>query len=293
LAKRPDWLLRSLLFAPGNHPRKVAKVGSFGADAIVLDLEDAVAAAEKTAARAPVRAALPGYPNTLVMVRVNGPASGRWAGDLDDVVCPALRAVVVPKVEAPAELREVDEHLARLEEREGLTPGTIRMIPQIETACGIVRVDEIALQAPARVQTLIFGQADFTADLGIDLTSDGDELLYARSRVVVAARAAGLAPPIDGPYLFGLQDQPGLVRDCERARRLGFQGKIVIHPSQVEPVNRVFGAVSPEELAAAREIVTAFEAAEAAGSAAIQVAGRFVDYPIYRQALRKLQLPQK
>jgi len=130
LAKRPDWLLRSLLFAPGNHPRKVAKVGSFGADAIVLDLEDAVAAAEKTAARAPVRAALPGYPNTLVMVRVNGPASGRGAGDLDDVVCPALRAVVVPKVEAPAELREVDEHLARLEEREGrrIVPGAPPML---------------------------------------------------------------------------------------------------------------------------------------------------------------------
>jgi citrate lyase subunit beta / citryl-CoA lyase len=293
VAKRPDWLLRSLLFAPGNHPRRVAKVGSFGADAIVLDLEDAVAAGEKTAARALVRAALPGYPNTLVMVRVNGPTSGRWAGDLEAVVCPSLQAIVIPKVETPAQLREVDERLALLEEREGLTPGTIRLIPQIETARGIVRVDEIALQAPARVQTLIFGQADFTADLGIELTPDGDELLYARSRVVVAARAAGLAPPIDGPYLLGLQDEPGLVRDCERARRLGFQGKIVIHPSQVEPVNRVFGAVSPEELAVAREIVTAFEAAEAAGSAAIQVAGRFVDYPIYRQALRKLQLPQK
>ena len=293
MAKRPDWLLRSLLFAPGNHPRRVAKVGSFGADAIVLDLEDAVAAGEKTAARALVRAALPGYPNTLVMVRVNGPASGSLAGDLDAVVCPALHAVVVPKVEAPTELREVDEHLALLEELEGLTPGTIRLIPQIETARGIVRVDEIALQAPARVQTLIFGQADFTADLGIDLTPDGDELLYARSRVFVAARAAGLAPPIDGPYLLGLHDEPGLVRDCERARRLGFQGKIVIHPSQVEPVNRVFGAVSSEELAVAREIVTAFEAAEAAGSAAIQVAGRFVDDPIYRQALRKLQVPQK
>jgi citrate lyase subunit beta/citryl-CoA lyase len=150
-------------------------------------------------------------------------------------------------------------------------------------------VEEVALGALSRVHTLIFGQVDLTADLGIDLTRDGAEILYARSRVVLAARAADLAPPIDGPYL-DLQDQEGLVRDAERARQLGFQGKVVVYPPQVAPVNRAFSFVPPEELEQARQIVVAFEAAEAAGSASIQVAGRFVDYPIYRRARHKLRL---
>ncbi len=183
---------------------------------------------------------------------------------------------------------EIDAALARFEVREGIAVGTIRVLPQIETARGVLKVDEIALQAPKRVHTLIFGMADFTADLGIDLTPDGTEILYARSRVVVAARAAGLARPIDGPYLLTLHDHAGLVEDCRRARQLGFQGKVVIYPPHVAPVNQAFSALSDEELKRLQEIVTAFEAAEAAGSASIQVNGVFVDYPIYKRALHKL-----
>jgi len=286
-----DWstqLLRSLLFAPGNHPRKVAKVGSFGADALVLDLEDAVAVGEKEPTRAAVRSALPTYERGLVMVRINGLQTGLALADLEAIVCPMLDAVLVPKVEEAAMLREIDAALARFEVREGIAVGTIRVLPQIETARGVLKVDEIALQAPKRVHTLIFGMADFTADLGIDLTPDGTEILYARSRVVVAARAAGLARPIDGPYLLTLHDHAGLVEDCRRARQLGFQGKVVIYPPHVAPVNQAFSALSDEELKRLQEIVTAFEAAEAAGSASIQVNGVFVDYPIYKRALHKL-----
>lgn len=286
----PNQLLRSLLFAPGNHPRKVAKVASFGADAIVLDLEDAVAVEEKEGTRAPIRAALPTYRDSVVMVRVNALATGLCLADLEAVVCPSLHAVLLPKVDDPAILREVDACLAALEEREGIPVGAIRLFPQIETALGIVRVDQIGLQAPARVHTLIFGLADFTAELGVDLTRDATEILYARSRVAVACRAAGLAQPIDGPFLLDLHDREGLVADSLRARQLGFQGRVVVYPPQVEPTNFAFSFVPDEEEALARKIIRAFEEAEAAGSASIQVEGKFVDYPIYRRALHKLRL---
>ena len=288
-----DWsnqLLRSLLFAPGNHPRKVAKVGSFGADALVLDLEDAVAIGEKEKTRGVVRSALPTYTRGVVSVRINGLQTGLALADLEAVVCPDLDAVLLPKVESAEMLAEVDQALARHEKREGIPVGTIRVLPQIETALGILKVDEIALGAPVRVHTLIFGMADFTAELGVDLTADGTEILYARSRVVVAARAAGLAPPIDGPYLLSLHDHDGLVEDCRRVRQLGFAGKVVIYPPHVAPVNAAFAALSDEEHRRLREIVAAFEAAETAGSASIQVNGVFVDYPIYKRALHKLRL---
>ena len=288
-----DWstqLLRSLLFAPGNHPRKVVKVGSFGADALVLDLEDAVAIGEKEKTREAVRAALPTYSDGVVSVRINGLQTGLALADLDAIVCPELDAVLVPKVESPEMLTEIDVVLNRLERRDGIAVGTIRVLPQIETALGIVKVDEIALQAPKRVHTLIFGMADFTAELGVDLTAGGTEILYARSRVVVAARAAGLAQPIDGPYLLSLHDHAGLVEDCRRVRQLGFAGKVVIYPPHVAPVNAAFSALSDEERQRLGEIVAAFEAAEAAGSASLQVNGVFVDYPIYKRALHKLRL---
>ena len=283
-------LLRTLLFAPGNHPRKVAKVASFGADAIVLDLEDAVAAAQKDEARLAVRAAVSTYQNTVVMVRVNGYSTGRCVEDLEAIIGPAVDAVLIPKVEGPAVLEEVDERLASLEERHGLDRGAIRLLPQIETAMGVARVEDIALEAPSRVHTLIFGLADFTVDIGVDLTADATEILYARSRVIVAARAAQMAAPIDGPFLLDLHDDVGLIQDSRRSRQLGFQGRVAIYPPQVAPINRIFSEVSSKELAFARKVVDAFEAAEAAGSASIQVDGRFVDYPIYRRAIHKLML---
>jgi citrate lyase subunit beta / citryl-CoA lyase len=288
-----DWstaVFRSILFAPGNHPRKVAKVASFGADAVVLDLEDAVASAQKDEARLAVAAAIPTIRDVVVMVRVNGMATGRCTDDLDAVVRPGLAAILLPKVEDLRVLGEVDERLNALERRNGLAPGTVRVIPQIETALGIARVEEIALNAPTRVFTLIFGLVDFTVDIGVDLTADATEILYARSRVVVAARAARLAPAIDGPFMLDLRDEASLVQDSRRSRQIGFGGRVAIYPPQIAPINRVFSEISLEELTMARKIVAAFEAAESDGSAAIQVDGRFVDYPVYRRAQNKLRL---
>jgi citrate lyase subunit beta/citryl-CoA lyase len=285
-----DRPLRSLLFTPGNHPRKLAKVGTFGSDASVLDLEDAVADAEKEAARATVRSALATYdPATLVVVRVNGAETGRLEADVEAVVCEELAGIMVPKVERPEVLVEVDRLLGELERERGLPEGRIRLLALIETAKGLVRCEEIAFAAPERLYTLIFGLGDFTVELGIDITPDATELLYARSRVVVAARAADLAQPLDGPYL-DLQNVDGLVADTARSRQLGFQGRVVIYPPHVEPVQLTYSQLSEEELERARRVVEAFENAEADGSASIQVDGRFVDYPIYRRALHKLRL---
>ncbi len=282
--------LRSLLFAPGNHPRKLEKVGTFDSDAIVLDLEDAVADAEKDAARGMVRAALPTYTGrSIVFVRVNGPDTGRTEEDARAVVCPDLDGIMVPKVERPEVLPELDGLLRRLEREQGLLEGRVRLLALIETALGLVRCDEIALAAPPRLLTLVFGLGDFSTDIGVDLTPDATELLYGRSRVVVAARAARLPPALDGPYL-DLQNVEGLVADTLRSRQLGFQGRVVVYPPQVEHVQRVYADLPEEEAERARRIVEAFEQAEETGSASIQVDGRFVDYPIYERAKQKLRL---
>src|SRR3990172_3473718 len=201
-----DWneqVLRSLLFAPGNHPRKLEKVGTFGSDAIVLDLEDAVADAEKEAARGMVRAALPTYDeSTIVAVRVNGAETGRLEDDVRAVVCADLDCIMVPKVERAETLPRLDSLLSELEREHGLEQGQIRLLALIETALGLVCCEQLALNAPPRVPPLVFGLGDFSTDIGVDLTPDATELLYARSRVVVAARAARLRAPPAGPYLY-------------------------------------------------------------------------------------------
>lgn len=288
-----DWEerpLRALLFAPGNHERKLEKVGTFGSDVVVLDLEDAVADAEKATARGAVRAALPRYgADVVVCVRVNGETTGRLEDDLDAVVCDELDCVMVPKVEEPGTLPHVDAFLADLERARGIEVGKIRLFALIETAKGLVRCEEIAAAAPTRLVTLIFGLGDFSTDIRVDLTADATELLYARSRVVVAARAAGFRPALDGPYL-DLLNHEGLVADSLRSRQLGFQGRIIVYPPHVEPTHRAYSDLAPEEAERARRLVEAFEKAEADGSASIQVEGAFVDYPIYERARQKLKL---
>jgi citrate lyase subunit beta/citryl-CoA lyase len=287
-----DWerqTLRSLLFAPGNHARRLERVGDFGSDAIVLDLEDAVANAEKVAARGSTRAALPTYRDTVVIVRVNGAHTDLFEGDVEAVVCTELDCLMVPKVESAETLVALDRLVARLEEERGVTPGQIRLLPLVETALGIARCEEIAFGAPPRTLTLAFGLGDFSVDIGVDLTTDARELLYARSRVVVAARAAGMPAPVDGPFP-DIHDLEGVYENTLHSRQLGFQGRVVVYPAQVEPVQRAYSELSPEEAERARRVVQAFEEAEAAGVASIQVDGRFVDYPLYYRARHRLQL---
>ena len=280
--------MRALLFVPGSDERKLAKVGGFGADVIVIDLEDAVADAEKTAARVTTRAAIPTYRDQqVVTVRVNGIETGRIEDDIAAVVCPELAAVMVPKIEDTQTLEVVDRLLAAAEHEQGIEVGSVRVLAIVETPRGIVRCDEILEQAPARTVTAVFGLGDFSVALGVDLTPEAAELAYARGRVVVATRAAGMVSPIDGPFLK-LEDEQGLLVDSRRARSLGFQGKVAVYPPQVATIQRAFSELGEAEVAATRRLVEAFEEAEAGGVASIRLDGKFVDYPIYNLARRKL-----
>jgi citrate lyase subunit beta/citryl-CoA lyase len=208
--------------------------------------------------------------------------------DIAAVVRPELDAVMVPKIEDLETLPAVDAALAAAEERAGMAPGSVRVLALIETARGIVECERILLEAPARTVTAVFGLGDFSTELGIDLTPEATELLYARSRVVVAARAAGLRRAVDGPYLR-LQDEEGLLADSARSRGLGFQGRVTVYPPQVGPVHEAYSAMAEEDVTRDRRVVEAFEEAIARG-ASIRVDGRFVDYPIYDLARERLRL---
>ena len=200
-----DWseqLMRTLLFVPGIDERKLAKVGTFGADLICIDLEDAVADSEKTAARAVTRAAIPTYDDkTVVTVRVNALDTGRLEDDIASVVCPDLAAILVPEDRGHRHAARRRRGAGRAEKDGGMEAGSVRIIAIMETPLGIARCEDILLSAPARTVTSIFGLGDFSVALGVDVTHEGTELLYGRSRVIVATRAAGMVPPLDGPYL--------------------------------------------------------------------------------------------
>jgi citrate lyase subunit beta / citryl-CoA lyase len=288
---RIDWdaqLMRALLFVPGSDERKLAKVTSFGADVIVVDLEDAVAEDRKTAARTTTRAAVESYGREQVnTVRVNGIDTGRLHDDIAAVVCPNLDALVIPKVQDTDTLSEVDRALAAAEQAKGMAAGSVRLLVTVETPLGISRCDEILRRAPDRVVTAIFGLGDFSVALGVDLTREGTELAYARGRLVVAARAAGMVAPIDGPY-FDMADSEGLLADSRRQRTLGFQGRVAVYPPQVSTINRAYSELTDDEAARARRVVEAFEEAESRGVASLRVDGIFVDYPIYHLARHKL-----
>jgi citrate lyase subunit beta / citryl-CoA lyase len=289
-ATAPELPIRSLLFAPASEPRKLARLGTSGADAVVVDLEDAVPDARKDEAREAARQAVPLLAATagaLVCVRVNGITTGRTEADLAAVVVGGLDAVVLPKADDAAAVRECARLLDGAEAAAGLPAGRVRMLPLVESGAGVAAAREVAA-ASERVEAPVFGSGDFTLDLELPRlgwSRSGAELLYARAKLVVDAAAAGRRPPIDGPWLE-VADLDGFAADCRAMRELGFQGRLCIHPSQVAVANGVF-APDPEELELCRRVVERFRAAEA-GSAAMLQDGLFVDYAIARKAERLL-----
>jgi citrate lyase subunit beta/citryl-CoA lyase len=279
-------VLRSLLFAPGNVTRRVEKALQLNADAVILDLEDAVPLSEKSSARELVAQALQRPRNSLCYIRVNALTTGLTIDDLTAVISSQLDGIVLPKAEEAEDLRKVDWYLSYLEEKLSLPIGSIDLIPLVESAKGIRNVDAIAASVK-RVQRLCFGSIDYAADIQVQLSAEKMELLYARSSLVNASAAAGLEPPIDTVYPE-IRDIDGLRTDAITARGLGFQGKLLIHPDQIEPVNQIFSP-SEEEIAYAKRIIAAFKQAEAAGLAAITLdEGKFIDYPVVRNAQRLL-----
>ena len=278
--------LRSFLFAPGNHARRVEKALSLDADAVILDLEDAVATAEKRATREAVIAALARPRRALLYVRVNAVDTEFCYGDLAAIVRPGLDGVILPKVESAAGLATADWLLAQLEREQGLAPRKIDLVPIIETARGLNQIDAI-LAAGTRVKRVAFGAGDFTLDVNMAWSRDEAELAYARAQIVTASRAAGIEAPFDTVWV-DLADEEGLEASARTAFGFGFQGKMCIHPNQIAVVNRVF-TPSEAEIAFAERVVAAFARAEAEGSAAIQLDGKFIDYPILYRAQRVLE----
>jgi citrate lyase subunit beta / citryl-CoA lyase len=273
--------LRSLLFAPGNHARRVEKALTLPADAVILDLEDAVAVSEKPATRALVVDSFNQPRRGLLYVRVNGYATEWCYADVVAVARPGLDGIILPKVESPDQSRAIDWLLSALERERGLPPGAIDVIPIIETALGMSRVGEIAASA-SRTKRLAFGAGDYTLDLNMVWSRDEAELSAARAMIVMASRAAGIEPPVDTVWA-DLRDPDGFARSAERAAALGFQGKMCIHPDQIGPSNAAFSPTEAQ-LEWARRVIAAFEEAETRGLASIQLEGQFIDYPIVQRA---------
>ena len=231
--------LRSFLFAPGNHKRRVEKALTLDADAVILDLEDAVAIAEKPATRNAVVAAYGEKRTGLLYVRVNAADTEFCYGDFTAIVRAGLDGIILPKVESAATLQTIDWLLSNLERQRGLPQGGIDLIPIIETAKGLRDIDAI-LGAGTRVKHCAFGAGDFTLDVNMIWSRAESELAYARARVVTASRAAGIEAPLDTVWV-DLQDEEGLEASTRTALALGFQGKMCIHPNQIPMVNREGG----------------------------------------------------
>ena len=290
-------LFRTLLFTPANHARRVSKALSLDADAVILDLEDAVANSEKKVARKDAIAAIKSASRSKIYVRVNALDTQWTLGDLQAVVGPGLYGVVLPKVQGPEDIETVDWLLANLEREQGLNIGCIDLLPIIETAKGFSNLNKIFLEHRyrssnqyQRVKRFTFGAGDFCNDVGMLWSSSERELDVVRNACIVTARAANLEPPIDTVWIH-LKDHDGLKCSVVRSLNLGFQGRLCIHPDQVSITNHVF-TPSADEVLHAKKIVDSFLEAEKKGLAAIQVDGMFVDYPILYKAQKILAIYQ-
>lgn len=279
--------MRSLLFTPANGGRKVEKALTGAADGVILDLEDAVAVAEKPAARQAAVAALRGAPRTRpVLVRVNALSTPFCFDDLVEVAPAVPDGIVLPKAEAASDLRTADWVLSQVEARHGLSPGSIGLWPILETAQGIAAAAEVAGTVPRRVRRLLFGAVDLALDMDLDLQDEDGAIAQARFAVALASRRAGLAGPIDTAFV-DIHSSDKLRLSAGRARAMGYAGKTCIHPAQIQVVNQVFSPTE-QELERARLIVEAFDAAERAGSAAVSVDGAMIDHPVVLKARRLL-----
>ena len=268
-------LRRSLLFVPGVTPERIAKAAASRADGVILDLEDAVAPAQKAQARQWVLAVLRrvDFGGRERIVRVNAIDTAEGVADLAAVVPLGPEALLLPKVRSAAEVGSVDAQVSRLEATSGLAPGHVRLHLIIETVAGVLEVRRLA-GASARVAGLFFGAGDFVRETRGRLSPARLSELHALSEVLLAARATGV-DAIDTPY-FALGDAAGLEAHARLAADLGYDGKALIHPNQIDVVNSVFtpSAAAVDE---ARRILTAYEAAEAAGRGALALGSQFVD----------------
>jgi len=283
--------IRSFLFTPANHERRVEKVFQVGADAVILDLEDAVANAEKEATRAKVVEAFRGRSGgPKRYVRINSVGTPYCEQDLALTVGPWLDGVVLPKLETVEGLKQVESWLTAAEGAAGLAPGQLDLVGIVETALGVESAQAIAT-ASQRLSRLAFGGGDYTLDLDYQWHADESVLAYARARLSHASRIGNLEPPVD-TVVLQINDDDRFLASARRGREFGFGGKLCIHPSQVPLTHSVY-TPSDAEIEHARAVVAAFEKAEAEGLASIQLDGYFIDYPIVYKSQRILALAER
>ncbi len=287
--------LRCPLFIPGNRSDMLEKAGRYSPTAYIPDLEDSVPMANKQEARETTALALASL-NAIrrpVVPRINSLPTGLTEDDLKSVVGPDIVGVSIGKVNDASDIREVDRMISVLERSCGLEEGTLGILPWLETARAIVNAYEICV-ASDRVCWVAFGAEDFSADMGINRAVDRDEvgggvdeeygeasLLYARSAVAVAARAADVEA-LDTPYVK-FRDEDGLRREAALARRLGYQGKFAIHPAQITAINEVFSPTA-DEIARAKRVVEVAREAESEGRGSVSLDGEMIDAPVVARA---------
>lgn len=286
-------LQRSWMFVPGHRQRMIEKAIGLNADAIMLDLEDGVAPDEKPKARQLIGDAL-SHPrqagSPVRFVRINAIGHQRMEDDLDAVLRPGVDGLVLPKVETAKEIETVESIVAQREGALDKAPGSIRFLVAIESPTGLLKAAEIAA-CSTRIVGLMFGAEDFGRELGLPTSREGEaqELLYARSALVISAAAAHVQA-VDGVWV-DLQDPEGLKRFALQSRRLGFSGMSAIHPSQIDPINAMFSPTQ-EEIAYAVQVTQAYEEALARGDGSIAFGGQLIDRPIIERARRTLELAE-
>jgi citrate lyase subunit beta/citryl-CoA lyase len=279
---------RSTLILPVNIPRFVEKAHLRGADAIMLDLEDAVPLKEKEAARRLVRDSLPLVVRggADIFVRVNHDAA-LLTDDMEASVHPGLDGICFPKTEFAEEVQALDAQIGDLERRRGIAPGHVELALLIESPRGLLNLETIAA-ASMRVRSISLGPEDYCFTLGVEPSADGMELLYGVSKVVTVCKAAGISPMGLLGSIAGFRDLAAFERAATRARDLGCEGASCIHPDQVLVLNRVFSP-PPEKVEYAQAAAAAFEEGLKRGTASVNVAGAMVDIPVYRRAKRILE----
>lgn len=282
---------RSLLFVPANRKKMLDKLASLPADGYIFDLEDTVPPEEKATARAMTREYLGSLPQGRCWIRINGVATGHFHEDLIEFVgTPGLAGFVCPKQDKAADVAAIDGLITSLEIRRGLAPGATPIIVMIESAAGVLASREIVSCAPRIASAIYAGgeDGDMNVSLGATWSSAGPEMMFVRQHTLVAARAAGIAWPLDGVY-SNVKDGEGFRQDTLLSKRLGFRGRTVIHPAQIEAANAIYTPTA-EEIDYARRVIEAYEAALRRGTASTAVDGKLVDVAMAKTAQRVLEL---
>ncbi len=281
---------RSMLFLPGNNPNMLINGNCLGSDAVIFDLEDAVAPDQKDAARILVRNTMKymDFRGCEIIVRINSIDTPYWKQDIDEILPYNPGLILLPKTSCANDVLEADAYMTQVEETLGMERNTVGLMPLIETAMGVENAFSIA-SATKRVKALFLGAEDLTADLQCKRTKEGREIEYARTRLVVAARAAGVEV-YDTPFT-DVNDDEGIVVDATLAKALGFTGKASISPRHVEVINSVFSPTQ-KDVDYAYEVMEAIALAKSQGKGAISLHGKMIDAPIVNRAKQTIAMAQ-